>query len=160
MTPHVVRRLKTLRQLDHDAVHAYHRAIERVDVVAVRIALDSLRRDHERHVFELTRLLLDDGEPASDLRRSWKGLAREVRTAVRSVTGTRGALEAIHQIERKSVAALDDLLDEELPAGVRAMLEHDRDDEARHLRYLELALQLLGDDTHGPTRWERLTATL
>jgi hypothetical protein len=159
MNRDVVRRLQALRQLDHDVIHAYERAIERVDIITIRIALDAFRRDHERDVFELSRVLVDDGEPHREPRRRWKGVVHEVRTVLQSATGTRGALEALHRTESRTHLAIDELLDEDLPPGVRAMLERDRADEARHLAFLERALQLLDDDTEGPERWTRLSTS-
>jgi rubrerythrin len=50
-----------LLQLDHDAVGAYTLAIERVESVTCRETLEGFRRDHERHVRELSELIEAEG---------------------------------------------------------------------------------------------------
>lgn len=53
----LIAELNDLIQLDHDAIAAYTLAIESVESVTYRETLEGFRRDHERHVRELSRLV-------------------------------------------------------------------------------------------------------
>jgi rubrerythrin len=141
----VVKQLESLRQLDFDAIQAYEQAIEKIDLVTVRSQLESFRDDHARHVADLTRLLEGLGETPETLGRDLKGVLLEGMTALRSVTGTKGALKAMRMNEKLTNKAYEEALDEDLPDQVREVVLRNRADEARHLEYIELAIDQIVD---------------
>jgi rubrerythrin len=55
---------KDLLELDNDAIEAYEVAIERIETDSYKHALLEFKKDHERHVKEITRILIDHGEEA------------------------------------------------------------------------------------------------
>ena len=59
--PALVAELNDLLQLDHDAIGAYAIAITRLRNDGLRQTLREFKRDHERHVEALTRLIAEQG---------------------------------------------------------------------------------------------------
>lgn len=57
----LIAELNDLLQLDYDAIGAYTLAIENVESVTYRETLEGFRRDHERHVRELSELIEAEG---------------------------------------------------------------------------------------------------
>lgn len=57
----LIAELNDLLRLDHDAIGAYTLAIESVESVTYRETLEGFRRDHERHVRELSELVRAEG---------------------------------------------------------------------------------------------------
>src|SRR5689334_15823951 len=87
--------LKSLRQLDIDAVHAYTSAIEQIDVSSIRSRLEQFRGDHERHITDLEPCIRRFGAEPDPRERDFKGFLIQGFTAIRSMTGTEGALKAM-----------------------------------------------------------------
>lgn len=139
-----IRCLNDLIRLDADAVELYQSAIERVDDSAVKSDLQAFRADHQRHIVDLTRVVTDlGGEPAPG-KQDLKGKALEAVTAMRSMTGTVGALKAMRMNEKLTNKTYDDAMDEEdLPAMALAIVTRNRDDERRHLASIEQHLTRL-----------------
>ncbi|HVK75426.1 MAG TPA: PA2169 family four-helix-bundle protein [Kofleriaceae bacterium] len=140
----VIDRLNDLIQLDHDAISAYDNCIERVgDDVALRTELEAFRGDHDTHVTEL-------GDVVRDLGGTPRGTGREARSklveglsAIRTAIGVEGALKAMRLTEQVTNRAYEDVLDEELPASARAVVEKNLGDERRHLAAIETHLDRL-----------------
>lgn len=133
----VLDRLQSLAQLDIDAVRAYSSAIERIDLPDVREKLISFRADHEQHISDLSGLIremnAEPPKPTPDI----KGFFIEGFTAIRSVTGTEGALKAMKGNEELTNKKYAEALELELPSQVREVVQRNRDDERRHLEYIE-----------------------
>lgn len=136
----LIKLLKELMQLDFDAIQTYDHAIEKSDLESVRSALETFRSDHERHISNLTRLLADYGVQADTPTRALKGAALEALTMLRSITGTKGALKAMRTNEKVTNKAYEEALEADVPEHVRQLLVEHRADEARHLSYIERAL--------------------
>jgi rubrerythrin len=136
-----VNRLVTLMQLDRDAVRAYEEAIAAIDIPEIRDRLEEFREDHEHHVEALEaaigRLGGTPPEPAPDA----MGYVIEGYTAIRAAMGIAGALRAMKSNEALTTAAYEAALALELPADVKRMVERHRDDERRHLAYIEAVLE-------------------
>jgi uncharacterized protein (TIGR02284 family) len=132
----VIDTLKSLMQLDVDASHAYTQAVESIDVDAIRDRLKEFRGDHERHVDDLSACIRRLGGKPPERRRDWKGFLIEGFTAVRGVTGTEGALKAMEGNEETTNRRYGDALAVEMPGDVRALVQHNYDDEKRHLAYV------------------------
>ena len=128
-----IKQLNELCQLDADAIELYARALEHIDDAPVREDLARFKADHERHVDELTRIVRElRGTPVARTR-DLKGVVREVFTALRSVTGTRGALKAMRMNEKLTNRGYDAALDSDLPPNVYAVVVQHFADERRHL---------------------------
>ena len=134
--------LSDLMKLDVDAVHAYEQAIDRIDVRAIRDALEEFKGDHDRHVDELSRAIRDLGGEPPERTPDIKGFLIEGFTAIRSATGTEGAMKAMRSNEKMTNKKYDKALDEELAPDVRSLVERNRDDERRHLAYIERVLEV------------------
>lgn len=133
--------LASLAQLDVDAVKAYERALRNVDEPDVHRRLAVFRDDHERHVQELGDAIRSLGgsppEPKPDL----KGLLLGGLTALRSATGTGGALSAMRGNEQLTNRRYDAALRTEgLSDEFRDLIRRNWEDEKRHLRYIEQTL--------------------
>ena len=137
-----IKRLKKLCQLDIDAARAYQQAIEKIDFAEIREQLIAFRADHERHIANLSEAVQRLGGEAPKRSPDVKGYLLEGFTALRSITGTEGALKAMRSNEKLTNKTYDDVLGEPgLMEDVRALVERNRDDERRHLAYIEGALE-------------------
>lgn len=133
----IIERLNDLAQLDVDAVEAYSHAIKHLEYDDIRKKLVEFQDDHKGHIRELASLVQQLGgkplKPSPDL----KGYLIEGYTALKSVTGTKGALEAMRTNEiltnRKygEAAALD--FPEEVMKLIRTNFTH----EQLHLQFIE-----------------------
>ncbi|MFA5516051.1 MAG: DUF2383 domain-containing protein [Desulfuromonadales bacterium] len=137
----IVKHLKSLLQLDVDASHAYQQAIDRIELVSVREQLTKYREDHERHVREISEKLRELGETPPKASPDLKGMMIEGFTALRSMTGTEGALKAMKTNEKLTNRKYDEARKMNVAADVQQLLESNYQDERRHLTYVEEALQ-------------------
>ncbi len=133
--------LNDLIQLDVDAVHAYGQAIDAIDVAAVKDALIQFQGDHQRHIDTLSAEVRRIGGTPTEPSRDFKGFLIEGFTAVRSMTGTEGALRAMVGNEETTNKAYREALEEELPPEARRIVERNYEDEKRHLNYVRGALE-------------------
>lgn len=58
--------VKDLIELDHDALEAYEAALNRLDSEFYKTKLSEFKKDHERHIKELTTYLKAHNEKAPD----------------------------------------------------------------------------------------------
>lgn len=132
--------LRALAQLDIDATYAYNQAIDAIDHPQIRARLIEFRADHERHITDLSACLRQLGAEPPERSRDFKGFLIEGFTAIRSMTGTEGALKAMQGNEETTNKAYREALSAELPADVRALVQRNYEDEWRHLAYITAAL--------------------
>ena len=135
--------LNDLIQLDFDAVQAYKQAIEKIDDVVARSDLEVFQADHQRHIVELSQAVRMMGGEPEKVGRDLKGLLLEGLTALRSVTGTLGALRAMRTNERLTNRAYERALQEKLPSAAREVVLKNREDERRHLASIEVHIERL-----------------
>lgn len=136
-------KLKSLIQLDIDAVLAYGQAIDGIDAEHgdVRAQLERFQADHERHITELAGALRGLGHEPPERKRDAKGFLIEGMTALRSKLGTKQALKAMRQNELLTNAKYEKALElEGLPGEVMAIIVRGREDERAHLAYVEQVL--------------------
>jgi uncharacterized protein (TIGR02284 family) len=138
----IISELKSLIQLDVDAIRAYDQAIGNVDLPDVKARLTVFRQDHERHVStlspEVQRL---GGKPPSN-RPDVKGFLFQGFTAIRSMTGTEGALKAMQANEKLTNRDYGKAVSMAFPPDVMALVRGCADDERRHLEYIEQTLRM------------------
>jgi rubrerythrin len=128
--------LQSLAQLDIDACHGYRRTVRRVAEDTVRVQLTSFWQDHERHVDVLAAEIHRLGGTPPAFERDAAGIVIDSFTRLRAATGTSGALKALKTNERLTNAAYAAALEENLPEGVREIIERNRADERRHFDYV------------------------
>ena len=124
--------LNDLIRLDFDAVRAYDQAIEKIEDDDARDDLQQFKLDHERHITDLSEVVRSLGgtpEDGPDL----KGVLLEGMTALRSVTGTLGALKAMRMNEKLTNRTYAKAVERPMPEHVRDVVMKNREDERRHL---------------------------
>jgi rubrerythrin len=145
----IIKTLNDLIQLDYDAIKAYDQALDRVDEAdeEVRSDLELFKLDHERHVTDLAQVVRDLGGQHEEASRDVKGVLLEGLTALRSVTGTVGALKAMRMNEKltnKSYAKASEL---QLSPIARMVVDRNLADERRHLAAIQTHIaRLTGDE--------------
>ena len=131
-------------QLDIDAVLAYTQAIDGIEAahLDVRNQLEIFKSDHERHIVELGDALLAGGHTPPEFKRDAKGFLIEGMTAIRSAIGTKQALKAMRQNEVLTNKKYDEALGlQGVLDDLREILVRGREDERRHLDYIEQAIE-------------------
>jgi len=136
-----VKKLCSLAQLDIDAIHAYSQAIDKIEVVGIKEQLIQFRADHQRHVDNLSDCIRRSGGEPPAFQKDFKGFLIEGFTALRSVTGTEGALKAMKGNEKLTNRTYDEALNWDVPQDIRIIIEANREDEKRHLNYIETCLE-------------------
>lgn len=137
----MIDRLNSLIQLDIDAVHGYDQALENIDVHMLREQLSAFREDHLMHFRDLSALVRTLGGTPSDYSRDFKGFLIEGFTALRSATGTEGALKAMETNEKLTNRKYDEATSWDLNLEARSRIVNNYEDEKRHLRFIQQALQ-------------------
>lgn len=136
-----VAKLRSLAQLDADAVGAYDAAIARVAEPLVRERLNDFRVDHVRHVQDLNALIQRFGGEPVELRPDLKGAAMKGLTAVTSMMGTEAALVAMLGNEEFTNRAYELALQFDWGPEVHALIQKNREDERRHVTWIRDAVR-------------------
>jgi demethoxyubiquinone hydroxylase (CLK1/Coq7/Cat5 family) len=136
-----VAKLRSLAQLDADAVGAYDAAIARVNQPLVRERLNDFRVDHLRHVQDLNALIQGFGGELVELKPDLKGAAMKGLTAVTSMMGTEAALVAMLGNEEFSNRAYELALQFDWSPEVRTLIQKHREDEFRHVMWIRDAVR-------------------
>ena len=137
----VIKVLSDLLHLDVDAIHAYDQAIDNIDVRDIRMRLEEFKGDHERHVTDLSAAIQRHGGEPPKRGRDLKGFFLEGFTAIRSATGTQGALKAMRGNEQLTNRRYEDAMKADLPAEDKDLVRQNLEDERRHLAYIEQVLR-------------------
>jgi uncharacterized protein (TIGR02284 family) len=143
--------MNELIQLDYDAVQAYKQAIEKIDDTIARLDLESFQADHERHIADLSQAVRLLGGQPEGTGRDLKGLLLEGLTALRSVTGTLGALKAMRMNEKLTNRSYERALEAKLPPTARDVVLRNREDERRHLAAIEQHIERLSGEHNRPS---------
>jgi hypothetical protein len=138
MDKKIVDQLNALIQLDTDAVLAYQQAIDACEVPEIHRKLKEFQDDHQRHIGDLTEFVRLAGEEPK-IKRDLKGFFIEGFTAIAS-RGDRSALMAMLGNEGLTNLRYEAALQMELPDEVRAVVLRNRQDEGRHLAWIEEAI--------------------
>ncbi|WP_437680131.1 DUF2383 domain-containing protein [Sorangium sp. So ce131] len=138
MNKTAVSHLNKLIQLDTDAVLAYQQAIDACEVSEVRRKLKSFQDDHQQHINDLAELVRASGEEPK-IKRDLKGFLIEGFTALAS-RGDRSALLSMLGNEELSNRLYEAALKTELPGEARTVVERNREDEERHLSWIQEAI--------------------
>jgi uncharacterized protein (TIGR02284 family) len=137
----LVDKLNHLIALDYDAVNAYETAIGRIASEQIREPLRRFQADHERHIRDLSAKVLELGQKPRN-RPDGRGFFIRAFTAVTSLMGDRAALVAMRSNEQLTNHTYDKALEDPFwPPTLRDLIERNRDDERRHLRFIQDAIE-------------------
>jgi len=135
-----IEELNELIQYDHDAVGAYTSAIDDIKEPQVRDPLVRFRSDHERHVRNLSEIVIRlGGQPVE--RPDFKGILRKTMTKVAALAGTEGTLKAMKSNEEVLNKTYAHHLSLDFPDDIKEVIRGNYSDEQRHLAWVEQALQ-------------------
>ncbi|MDF2530365.1 MAG: hypothetical protein K0Q57_1245 [Gammaproteobacteria bacterium] len=137
----IINKLTKLVQLDIDAAEAYKQALQKIDDMAIHTSLGQFRQDHFRHIDNLSAAIQELGGKIPDYKQDLKGYLIEGFTALRSVTGTEGALKAMQGNEKLTNRVYKEALQADMPAHILQLIQQNYADEQRHLKYIEQALE-------------------
>jgi rubrerythrin len=141
-TKQIINELGSLMKLDYDAARAYEQALEKIHDQAIHHTLFKFLNDHHRHVTDLSNTIRSLGGEAPSPSPDIKGFMIEGFSSMRSMTGIKGALEAMRMNEKvtnKHYAAAAKM---DFPESIRLLVENNYGDEQRHLAYIESALNV------------------
>ncbi|MCF6159660.1 MAG: ferritin-like domain-containing protein [wastewater metagenome] len=139
----ISKKLTSLAQLDIDAFFGYEEAIKEVDDPTIRDQLTRFREDHRRHVDELSKAIASFGDTPPEFSPDFKGFITAGFTAIRSQTGTMGALMALKSNEELSNKTYSEAISWDMPVDVKSIVEKNYGDEQRHLKYIQDRLETL-----------------
>lgn len=138
----IVDKLNDLIQLDVDAIEAYTHAIKQVEYDDIRKRLGGFQDDHRAHVRNLSEMVQQFGgqpvKPTPDL----KGYLIEGFTALKSLTGTKAALEAMRSNEKLTNKKYQEAAELALPEDVMKLVKINLSQEKQHLAYIEEILEI------------------
>jgi len=132
--------LAELVQLDLDAIVAYDRALDGVNVPPIAATLASFKLDHQRHVLELSQLLLVMGVTPPESKPDMKGTLLGGVTGLRARFGTEQALRAMVPNEELTTSTYARMLAKPFPEEVLELVRRNAADEQRHLAWIERAI--------------------
>lgn len=135
--------LEKLIHLDVDATHAYDSAIKNVNEQIIKEKLIQFQADHRKHIDLLSAKMLELGGTPPELTSDFKGFIISGFTALRSLTGTKGALEAMESNEKLTNSRYEEACKKDFPADILSILQSNYSDEQRHLSFVREALQTL-----------------
>lgn len=121
-----------LIQLDFDAIEAYKAAIKRVNNIGDRTRLAGFLQDHQRHIQDLTPLVIElGGKPAEE--GDMKQILTKGKVVIGGLLGDRMVLEAMKTNEADTNTAYERaVLRTDVPAHMRTVLARNLADERRH----------------------------
>jgi len=140
-THDIVKELRSLCQLDIDAVHAYNECLRHIDVSEVKKTIERFRADHERHIKDLSAIIHSYKEKAPEFSPDLKGYMLDVFSKLRSLSGTEGALKSLKSGENLTNKRYAKALDLAFPDNIRGVIERNYRDEQRHLTYVEECIE-------------------
>ena len=141
-----VKLLRSLVELDYDAIDAYEAAIDRLDDAQIRTRLEAFCDDHRRHVATLNPIIQRfGGEPV--LQGDIKRVLTRGKVVIGGLFGNRAILMAMKTNEEDTNTAYERAVAQVgLGADVTAILQSHLSDERRHREYLVVALQGLAPE--------------
>jgi uncharacterized protein (TIGR02284 family) len=133
-------KLASICQLDIDAIHAYIKANDHVDMPEIRNTISRFQADHARHVKDLSDMIRNYGGEPPEFSKDFKGFLLQAFASIRSMTGTEGALKALRGGEKMTNQAYDDAVSQSFPPMVLVLLKRNYEDEQRHINYIDQCL--------------------
>ena len=135
-----IEELNELIRFDFDAIGAYNAAINDIKEMQVRDPLVQFRGDHERHVQNLSAIVIRLGGKPAD-KPDIKGIVRKTMTKVAGLGGTELVLKAMRSNEEVLNKTYAHHLSLDFPDDIKQVIRQNYGDEQRHLAWVEQALQ-------------------
>ncbi len=142
--------LKSLVQLDLDAVLAYDRALGAMGDGWLANELAKFKLDHQRHVLELSKVLLDMNVKPPQAKPDVKGTILGGVTGLRARLGIEQALKAMVPNEELTTSTYARAVAKPFPEDVLEIVRRAYGDEQRHLSWIERAIDQRLWDREGP----------
>jgi hypothetical protein len=136
----LLNQLEDLIQLEVDATHAYDQAITAIDEQELKEKLIVYLGDHHRHIELLSAQVQELGGPPPELSSGFRGFLVFGSAALRSLSGTKGALEAMEINENRSCSSYLNAGKLDWPGQIRSIILANLADEQRHLAFICEAL--------------------
>lgn len=140
----LIAELNDLLRLDFDAIGAYTMAIGEFESVTYRETVEEFRRDHERHVRELTELVKAAGGAPAEGPHLSTGPFKLAIQALGKAGGDRATILAFKANEGESVAKYRAAAERPHAEAVAAVLRRAAADEEKHYAWAESRLKRLG----------------
>ncbi len=134
-----IEKLRSLAQLDVDAIGTYDAALKRIDVPVLKERLTEFRGDHVRHVQELNDLIAKLGGERVEEKADLKGTILKGFTAATSMMGNEAALLAMVGNEELTTNTYKAALKFEWNDQERSLITRNYNDEQRHLAWIKEA---------------------
>jgi len=139
----ILNQLEKLIHLDIDATEAYDQAIRNIDEQVIKDKLILFKGDHRKHVELLSAKMIEMGGKPPEFTPDFKGFFITGFTALRSMTGTKGALNAMESNEKLTNSRYEDASKLEMPSDIAAIIRSNLADEQHHLSFIREALTTL-----------------
>lgn len=137
----MIEKVISLIQLDIDAIHAYEQAMRHISQPIIRDQIAEFRNDHHRHFRELSALVQGMGGEAPEYSPDFRGFLIQGFTALRSATGTEGAINAMETNEKLTNKTYEEATSWDLSIEAKVIVERNLSDERRHLSYIQRSLR-------------------
>lgn len=129
--------LNDLIQLDIDTYHVYTQAAKNMKDKKLKDLLTSFAANHEEHVNNLSKLILElKGHPPS-FSKDFKGFVTAGYTTIKIAGGKLSALEAMETNEIISNRYYNKALSTMMPRNIKTIIRKNLDDEKRHLHTIQ-----------------------
>jgi hypothetical protein len=129
--------MNELIERDFDAIGAYGAAIMRISNASDRLRFAAFRAEHARHVNQLTLLVRDLGG-APKTHANLKHVVTMGRVLFGSLLGDEAIIRAMKNQAIETNRAYEDAASiAVLPVNVRMLFDRNRDDERKHLAWIE-----------------------
>ena len=133
--------LSNLIHVDSDAARACAQAIEAIGASAIRRRLEAFRDDHNRHIEAIAAEIRSLGMEPPPRHPNRRGFLLTGYTAIFASMGAEAALRALRANETLTSQRYDEAASADLPDAVRQLIERNRVDVRRHLRFLDDAIE-------------------
>jgi uncharacterized protein (TIGR02284 family) len=140
----LIKKLTRLMQLEIDARHTYHLALDRIDDAVIRERMAEFEKQHEGHIEQLSKEIKILGGSPPDSSPDITGYLVEGVTALMSSLGATGALRGVKFSEDLTTRHYQDALKWDVPENINHMIRRHFTDEKIHLDYIANNLKALG----------------
>lgn len=134
----LIDRLTSLMHLDFDAVHVYDEALRHAEDREVRARFERFQGEHRYHAEQLAETIKRITGTKPRMKVDLLGHMAEWVTALRSVSGTQGALHAMRTAEKYHNRRYEEAVRWDVgDRDIAKMLQRFLGDERRHLEYVQ-----------------------
>ncbi len=135
--------LTRLLQVDFDAVYSYDQALPKIEDAVMRSRLTEFRHSHQLHIHDLSEAIRRMGAEPPEVSNDFRGFFMGGVSALRSLSGTKGALKALQSVEEMTNREYGEVVSWKAPDDIRELLRKQFTDVKIHLDYISSNLQAL-----------------